>query len=269
MIGEGVVFVYFNHGRKTFERFKINAAHAHMVILTEKRHPIPPQRPNPILPQGSAEQPTLGMPMQTAPPQQTTMQAVLTPANTVAITVSHARSSPQQPINQGAVGQPVFPQVDSAQLLQTLLNQLAISSQLSTQQVALSANQAIEQATPFTSHFDAQHSAKARTAPSPKTRILKERPPVTLVEMQEIEQVATELKSHMKQEIIDHMLETLQKQYGIKPKKQSYMYKTPYPSGYDEIPFPPRFKVPDFTKFSGQDETSTMEHITRFIIQCG
>jgi hypothetical protein len=27
--------------------------------------------------------------------------------------------------------------------------------------------------------------------------------------------------------------------------------------------------VPDFTKFFGQDETSTMEHITRFIIQCG
>jgi hypothetical protein len=52
------------------------------------------------------------------------MQAVLTPGNMVA----HARSSPQQPINQGAAGQPVFPQVDSAQLLQTLLNQLAISS---------------------------------------------------------------------------------------------------------------------------------------------
>jgi hypothetical protein len=38
----------------------------------------------------------------------------------------------------------VFPQVDSAQLLQTLMNQLAISSQLSTQQIAPSANQPIE-----------------------------------------------------------------------------------------------------------------------------
>jgi hypothetical protein len=56
------------------------------------------------------------------------MQAVLIPANTVA----HTRSSPQQLINQGATVQPVFPQVDSAQLLQTLLSQLAISSQLST-----------------------------------------------------------------------------------------------------------------------------------------
>jgi hypothetical protein len=47
------------------------------------------------------------------------------------------------------------------------------------------------------------------------------------------------------------------------------MYRTLYPSGYDQIPAPPRFKVLDFTKFSRQDETSTMEHITRFIIQFG
>jgi hypothetical protein len=44
------------------------------------------------------------------------------------------------------------------------------------------------------------------------------------------------------------------------------MYKAPYPSAYDQIPFPPRFKVLDFTKFSGQGETCTMEHIARFII---
>jgi hypothetical protein len=46
----------------------------------------------------------------------------------------------------------------------------------------------------------------------------------------------------------------LLKQYGIKPKQQSCMYRTLYPSGYDQILFSPRFKVPDFTKFSGQDE---------------
>jgi hypothetical protein len=73
MTGEGVMFVYFNHGSKTFERFNINPAHAHMVIPREKRPPIPPQRPNPILPQGLAQQTTLGMPMQTAPPQQSTI----------------------------------------------------------------------------------------------------------------------------------------------------------------------------------------------------
>jgi hypothetical protein len=94
--------------------------------------------------------------------------------------------------------------------------------------------------------------------PNPYPRILEERPLETLAEIQAIEKVSAELKSHMKQELIDHFLEMLQKQYGIKPKQQSSMYRTQYPSSYDQIPFPPRFKVPDFTKFSGQDETSTM-----------
>jgi hypothetical protein len=98
MTGKGVVFVYFNHASKNFERFKISLAHAHMVIPTEKRLSVPAQRPDPTPPQRTAQQPILGMPIQTAPPQQsTTMQAVLTPANTVA----HKRSSPQQSINQG------------------------------------------------------------------------------------------------------------------------------------------------------------------------
>jgi hypothetical protein len=194
-----------------------------------------------------------------------TMQVVLTPANTVA----HTRSLPQQLINQGVEGQPVVPQVDSVQLLQTLLNQLAISSQLNTQQPAPSASQPIEQATSFTGHSNTQGSTEARTVPDPKTRTLEEQPLETPAEIQAIEQVATELKSHMKQELIDHFSEILLKQYGIKPKQQSCMYRTLHPSGYDQISFPPRFKVPDFNKFSEQDETSTMEHITRFIIQCG
>jgi hypothetical protein len=51
--------------------------------------------------------------------------------------------------------------------------------------------------------------------------------------MQAIKQVSAELKSHMKQELIDHFSEMSQKQHGMKPKQQSYMYRTPYPSGYD------------------------------------
>ena len=47
------------------------------------------------------------------------------------------------------------------------------------------------------------------------------------------------------------------------------MYKTPYPSAYDQIPLPHKYKLPDFTKFSGQGEVSTVEHVNRFIMQCG
>jgi hypothetical protein len=114
---EGVEFVYFNHGSKAFERVKISPAHADMVIPTERKAPVQPKK--------SAQQPKLGILVQTATLQHLTpMQLVLTLANTVA----HTRSSSQQPINQGLTRQPILPQVDPAQVLQTLLNQLAISS---------------------------------------------------------------------------------------------------------------------------------------------
>jgi hypothetical protein len=48
------------------------------------------------------------------------------------------------------------------------------------QQVAPLANRPIEQVTPISGHSDTQDFAEARTAPSPKTRILEERPPVTV-----------------------------------------------------------------------------------------
>jgi hypothetical protein len=73
MNGDGVDFVYFNHGSKNFERVRISPAHAHMVIPTEKRAPIPPQKPTPVLPQRLAQQHILGMPVQTAPLQQPTL----------------------------------------------------------------------------------------------------------------------------------------------------------------------------------------------------
>jgi len=47
------------------------------------------------------------------------------------------------------------------------------------------------------------------------------------------------------------------------------MYKTPYPPAYDLIPLPHKYKIPDFTKFSGQEDVSTVEHVNKFILQCG
>jgi len=63
--------------------------------------------------------------------------------------------------------------------------------------------------------------------------------------------------------------EDMRDQFGIKPKVNTYSYRTPYPPTYDLILLPNQYKVPDFTKFSGQDDTSTMEHVNRFIIQYG
>jgi len=47
------------------------------------------------------------------------------------------------------------------------------------------------------------------------------------------------------------------------------MYKTPYLAAYDQILFPHKYKIPDFTKFLGQGDVSTVEHVNRFIMQCG
>ena len=69
--------------------------------------------------------------------------------------------------------------------------------------------------------------------------------------------------------LADKIAEVMREQFGIKPKVNTYCYRTSYPPAYDLIPLPHRYKVPNFTKFFGQDDTSTMEHVNRFIIQCG
>jgi hypothetical protein len=61
----------------------------------------------------------------------------------------------------------------------------------------------------------------------------------------------------------------MREQFGLRPKQQSVMYKTPYPSAYDQIPLPHKYKMPNFTKFSGQGEASMMEHVSRFLLQLG
>ena len=45
--------------------------------------------------------------------------------------------------------------------------------------------------------------------------------------------------------------EVMRDQFGLKPKQQNLMYKTPYPAAYDQLPLPHKYKLPDFTKFSG------------------
>jgi len=47
------------------------------------------------------------------------------------------------------------------------------------------------------------------------------------------------------------------------------MYKTPYPPAYNQIHLPHKYKMPNFTKFSGQGEVSIMEHVNRFLLQLG
>ena len=47
------------------------------------------------------------------------------------------------------------------------------------------------------------------------------------------------------------------------------MYRRPYLEWFDRVALPPRYRVPDFSKFSNEDDVSTIEHVGRFLAQCG
>ena len=46
-------------------------------------------------------------------------------------------------------------------------------------------------------------------------------------------------------------------------------YRKPYPERIDREEWTRGFKVPDFTMFSGEDEKTALERISRFTVQCG
>jgi hypothetical protein len=55
----------------------------------------------------------------------------------------------------------------------------------------------------------------------------------------------------------------LRDQFGILPKRRAIGYTKPYPSDYDLIPLPPKYRLPEFTKFSGVEGSSSIEHVSR------
>jgi hypothetical protein len=70
--------------------------------------------------------------------------------------------------------------------------------------------------------------------------------------------------------LVQKMDDVLQNQFGLKPKMQGPAYTPPFPKWYHRVILPPRVKPPtEFTKFSGQDDTSTVEHIARYLLQLG
>jgi hypothetical protein len=70
--------------------------------------------------------------------------------------------------------------------------------------------------------------------------------------------------------MVQKMADVLQNQFGLKPKMQGQDYTPPFPEWYHRVVLPPRVKPPtNFTKFSGQDDTSTVEHIARYLMQLG
>jgi hypothetical protein len=70
--------------------------------------------------------------------------------------------------------------------------------------------------------------------------------------------------------LVRKMTGVLQNQFGLKPKMQGPAYTPPFPEWYHRVILLPRVKPPTkFTKFSGQDDTSIVEHIARYLMQLG
>jgi hypothetical protein len=67
----------------------------------------------------------------------------------------------------------------------------------------------------------------------------------------------------------EEMLDIFRQTFGTEPKTKNRSYQRLYPNNYEYIPYPQGFKIPEFTKFSGDNGRSTLEHIGQFTIQCG
>jgi hypothetical protein len=67
----------------------------------------------------------------------------------------------------------------------------------------------------------------------------------------------------------DQISTILRDQFGILPKRQGIGYTKLYPSEYDLIPLPPKYRLPEFTKFSGSEGSSSIEHVSRYLSQLG
>jgi hypothetical protein len=60
----------------------------------------------------------------------------------------------------------------------------------------------------------------------------------------------------------------LRESFSIEPKGRVRVYQKLYPNYYDQLPYPRGYRVLEFSKFSGEDDKTTLEHVGQFILQC-
>ena len=70
-------------------------------------------------------------------------------------------------------------------------------------------------------------------------------------------------------ELLLRVTEMIKNQFGMKPKGLTFSYNRPYPEWYDLVALPINYMLPEFAKFTGQDSTSTIEHVSQYLTQLG
>jgi hypothetical protein len=68
---------------------------------------------------------------------------------------------------------------------------------------------------------------------------------------------------------VDQISAILRDQFGILPRRRAIGYTKPYPSEYNLIPLPPKYQLPEFTKFSRAEGSSSIDHVSRYLAQLG
>jgi hypothetical protein len=69
--------------------------------------------------------------------------------------------------------------------------------------------------------------------------------------------------------LTNQLVTILRESFGIEPKGRERVYQKSYPDYYDQLPYPRGYRVLEFSKFSGDDGKTTLEHVDQFILQCG
>ena len=66
-------------------------------------------------------------------------------------------------------------------------------------------------------------------------------------------------------ELLLRVTKMMKNQFGLSPKGQTFLYKHPYPKWYDLVALPMNYRLAEFAKFTGQDSTSTIEHLSQYL----
>ena len=91
-----------------------------------------------------------------------------------------------------------------------------------------------------------------QTAPMANSSLVSAQPPT-------MEEIAAKFKRELDQMAYER--------FGFMPKQRNYT--KPYPEYFDMQPYPPGYRVPEFSKFNGMDDKSTWEHISQYLAQLG
>ena len=61
---------------------------------------------------------------------------------------------------------------------------------------------------------------------------------------------------------VEQIRTILRDQFGFVPKRRTIGYSKPYPNEFDLIPLPPKYRLPEFSRFSGSEGSSSIEHVS-------